>query len=166
MNANIVFLVGNVGCFVNVIKGTFQVAKTDPERVSANSFLEVLINYSNYDRIYFDSSLLFANRIEPNTKTSVFFKQHLGQISTRFVILKADQNLAKSIAILGERAKNLFEDLTFTYLISNNYLISKALSDKQIISGKLLNTANVSTINTSQVIAVDMTGVSGKNVQR
>lgn len=131
--------------------------------ISAHSFMEVLTSYSQFDRIYFDSTLIFVNSVPTSANTSIFFKQYQGRISTKFVFLKNDPILNRAIIAIGNKANSLSSDLSFTHFISSNFLILKSLSPTQIVNGKLLNNTIMSNLNLSQITAIDMSGIINQN---
>ena len=126
--------------------------------VNSINFMEVLLLYPDYDRLYIDPNIVIVNQISIPKDTSLFFKQHTGIISTKLAFLKSGQQFATAFSTINNNGQfKLITDQLFTYVISNNFLIQKKLDTKHILSGKLFNASQLTDIPTSNIIAVDMT---------
>jgi GT2 family glycosyltransferase/glycosyltransferase involved in cell wall biosynthesis len=127
-------------------------------------FVETLLSYAEYDKLYVDPNIVLLNPIIIPANTSLFFKQYNGQISTKLVYLKAGNqfNTAFSVFHKGQWITNITE-IEFTYVIHNNFLIAKALNDKNILNGKAYNDANIPDNILASQIAVDTTNAMFQN---
>jgi len=138
------------------------------ESVPNVNFLEVLLLYPDYDRLYFDPNLFLMNSILFPKENSLFFKQHTGALSTKLAYLKAGPQFSTAFSSITNRSGyKTITDQSFTYVISNNFLIKKQLFDKQIVNGRLFETSGVRDLSTSSVIAIDLSEVlkGGSNMK-
>lgn len=150
---------------VSVVKPLRTVEIDTPTNTQSNiNFVETLLSYAEYDKLYVDPNIVLLNPITIPATTSLFFKQYNGQISTKLVYLKAGNqfNIAFSTLHKGKWITNI-TDTEFTYVIHNNFLIAKALNDKNILNGKAYNDANIPDHILANQIAVDTTNAMFPN---
>lgn len=147
----------------------FLPERTDPRESLPNvNFLEVLLLYPDYDRFYVDPNLFLMNPIPFPKENSLFFKQHTGALSTKLAYLKAGPQFSTAFSSITNRSGyKTITDQSFTYVISNNFLIKKQLFDKQIVSGRLFETSGLMDLSTASVVAIDLSEVlqSGTNTK-
>lgn len=135
--------------------------ESSPTTIPNVNFLETLLLYPDYNRLYVDPRLFMVNSFPFPIDSSLFFKQHMGSISTKLAYLKADRQLANTFSTLTNRSGyKTVTDQSFTYFISNNYLIKKQLFDKQIISAKLFENSGLKSLPTESVVAIDISDLS------
>jgi len=147
----------------------FLPERTDSKESVPNvNFLEVLLLYPDYDRLYVDPNLFLMNSIPFPKENSMFFKQHTGALSTKLAYLKAGPQFSTAFSSITNRSGyKTITDQSFTYIVSNNFLIKKQLFDKQIVSGRLFETSGVRDLSTSSVVAIDLSEVlkAGSNTK-
>lgn len=147
---------------VTVIPPKFSVQAGETRDIASSSFLEVLMLYQDYDRLFIDPNIFLVSSFSLPVDSSLFFKQHAGMLSTKLAYLKAGPQFANAFStILSRGDGKSINEQAFTYGVGNNFLIKKKLFEKPIVNGKLFESSGLPTFPTESVVAVDLSGVTG-----
>jgi GT2 family glycosyltransferase/glycosyltransferase involved in cell wall biosynthesis len=140
---------------VSIVK---PIHNSDPDKNT--EFVETLLSYSDYDRLYVDPNIFLIDSFIIPINTSLFFRQYKGQISTKLAYLKAGTqfNTAVSAFTKGKWLTTISE-LDFTYIVHNNFLIQKTINSKNILNGKAFNSSNLEDLASINQVAIDMSNI-------
>lgn len=135
-------------------------SSTDGKDKGHLSFIEVMLKYSQYDRLYFDPTLYYSSPFSIPTETSMFFRQHTGMLSMKFAFLKAGEMFKIAINTFkrGQEISTL-TDIEFSYIVTNNTKILKRLNQKSIVYGIALDKSNIRELPLDSIIAIDLTNI-------
>lgn len=126
-----------------------------PQSDRSAYFSDYLLEYTDYDRLYVDSNLFFLRSFGIPKDTGLFFRQHNGKLSTSLCYLKAGDHIKRAVFAIKRDINLTVTSDEFTFLVANNYLISKVISPYQIINGKLLESIKVTDLSNFNAVAID-----------
>lgn len=125
-------------------------------------FVEFLLANNEYNRLYVDPRLFLMNQFSIPANSNLFFKQHQGNLSTKLCYIRSGDQFSSIFSAIRRSSISSITDIELSYVIKNNFLISKKISQKQIVSGKLLNDSNIAALQTDNVAAIDTTGIDDR----
>ena len=123
------------------------------------AFVNTLMNYGEHDRLYVDPTLFFINEFLVPADSGIFFKQHQGYISNKLCFLKEGTQFKTAFSAIRRTSISSITEQELTYVIGNNFLIPKKISNKQIVSGRLFNDSALSNFSLEGVIAIDTSDI-------
>lgn len=124
------------------------------------AFVDTLMHYGDHDRLYVDPTLFFINEFLIPTDYVIFFKQHQGYISNKLCFLKEGNQFKTAFSAIRRTSISSITEQELTYVIGNNFLIPKKISNKQIVSGRLFNDSALSNFSLEGVVAIDTADIS------
>ena len=123
------------------------------------AFVNTLMHYGEHDRLYVDPTLFFINEFLVQADSSIFFKQHQGYISNKLCFLKEGTQFKTAFSAIRRTSISSITEQELTYVIGNNFLIPKKISNKQIVSGRLFNDSALSNFSLEGVVAIDTSDI-------
>lgn len=128
-----------------------------PNNVAMLRFIDVLMNYSAYDRIYIDPTIIYVSQFLTSNTSFIFYKDHTGNISTKSAFLKAGPDICSVVSIFKKgQAISTLTNLEFTFIVSNNSKIIKKLAPTAIANGSKLDSVNFVNLSKFSILGIDV----------
>lgn len=123
--------------------------------------IEVLTKYNSYDRWYFDPKIIITSDLPNPSDSNIFFKLDDPLLSLKLFYIRSNSKLPNLIdnfldtKYLDTKCKKLL-NAEFSYLIANNFLISKYIQSKPILTFNNLVDSKIDSIDLSKVQGIDI----------